>query len=387
MHVFVFILQPYSTICWVFQQGSFSFYLMIGKQEIYVDFTQQALDEYLARGWFRMGQRMFTTHYLFLDEKFFSAVWLRYRLAEELRPLLKKRIRKIAAEVEMHEGEWMHSAEQEALYEAYAAQSGLQLSPTLQQLLQGNRKHNAFSTRQLCFTKNGKLVGLGIFDKGLQTAAGIINCFSPVIKQYSPGKALMYSKMLSCMDQGISYFYPGYAVPGHSRFDYKLQIAPAYTEWYNPATQCWYRYEVDEPLPDWLNIQSHNLSELRQALLHRGISGKPVRYIYFDAALAGGTTQPTLQEPLLLYIILDSDAMLGLAATYNFTTNAYSLQLTNAIFDAFTQQWGQHCVYTDEIQVIQDLGKAKTAEALADIVTEVMATFAWYKAHGDLNDE
>jgi arginine-tRNA-protein transferase len=360
---------------------------MISKQEKYVHITQQALDDYLARGWFRMGQRMFTTHYLFLDNNFFSAIWLRYRLEAALAPLLTKKLKKLKSLVQMQESDWETSMEQEALYKVYAANSGLQLSPTMKQLLLGNQNQNAFNTRQLCFYLQKRLVAIGIFDIGLQSAAGILNCYHPDVRKYSPGKALMYAKMQSCLEAGRSYFYPGYAVPGHARFEYKLQIAPAYTEWYNPATQTWQQYDAMQPLPDWLQIQQLKLIELRQALLSKGIAGKPVRYIYFDAAIMGGGAQPSLQEPLMLYILLDAEAMLGLAATYNFTTNTYSLQLINAIFDAFTQHWGLQMVYTDEIQVIQHLGKTNTAKAMADVVTEVLATFAWYKAHGDLNDE
>lgn len=360
---------------------------MIGKQEIYVDITQQALDDYLSRGWFRMGQRMFTTHYLFLDEVFFSAIWLRYRLDPELMPVLTKKLNKLNRLVQIHEADWENNREQEALYEVYAAHSGLQLSPTLQHLLMGNRKQNAFNSRQVCFYQQNRLVALGIFDAGLQSSAGIINCFHPDLRQYSPGKSLMYAKMLSCMEAGMAYFYPGYAVPGHARFHYKLQIAPAFTEWYHPVKQCWLPYEPQHPLPDWLMLQYNKLKYLQHTLQLCGIAGRMVQYIYFDAALMGATANATLQEPLLCYIVLDASAMLGLAVTYNMIADSFNLQLINALFDAFTRNWGGKYVYTDEIQVIQELGKAKTESGIADIIAEVMATFAWYKAHGDLNDE
>ena len=40
------------------------------------------LDAYLAQGWFRMGQNIFTTNFLNFKEHFYSAIWLRIVLNE-----------------------------------------------------------------------------------------------------------------------------------------------------------------------------------------------------------------------------------------------------------------------------------------------------------------
>src|SRR5687768_16159925 len=38
------------------------------------------LDAFLAKGWYRMGQGIFTTNYIIQDGKFFRVFWLRYNL-------------------------------------------------------------------------------------------------------------------------------------------------------------------------------------------------------------------------------------------------------------------------------------------------------------------
>ena len=38
------------------------------------------LDAYLEKGWYRMGQTIFTTHFLCFDKGFFSAIWVRLDL-------------------------------------------------------------------------------------------------------------------------------------------------------------------------------------------------------------------------------------------------------------------------------------------------------------------
>ena len=42
--------------------------------------TPYELDLYLANGWFRMHQTIFTTHFLCFKQNFYSAVWLRVGL-------------------------------------------------------------------------------------------------------------------------------------------------------------------------------------------------------------------------------------------------------------------------------------------------------------------
>ena len=40
------------------------------------------LDTYLDRGWFRMGQAIFTTNFLNFKDQVYSAIWLRINLPE-----------------------------------------------------------------------------------------------------------------------------------------------------------------------------------------------------------------------------------------------------------------------------------------------------------------
>jgi len=42
----------------------------------------QELDEYLARGWFRMGQTIFTTNFVHFKNETYSAIWLRIVLSD-----------------------------------------------------------------------------------------------------------------------------------------------------------------------------------------------------------------------------------------------------------------------------------------------------------------
>jgi arginine-tRNA-protein transferase len=53
------------------------------------------LDQYLADGWFRMGQSVFTTNFLKFNHVFYSALWLRINLLEAEFPTTKSKLQKL----------------------------------------------------------------------------------------------------------------------------------------------------------------------------------------------------------------------------------------------------------------------------------------------------
>jgi len=52
----------------------------------------ESLDTYLEKGWYRMGQSIFTTHFLSFDRRFYSAIWIRLPLNNYV---FSKRLRKL----------------------------------------------------------------------------------------------------------------------------------------------------------------------------------------------------------------------------------------------------------------------------------------------------
>ena len=56
--------------------------------------TGEELDAFLEMGWYRMGQSLFTTHFLFLDETIYRVFWLRYDLKELVLSNTQRRLKK-----------------------------------------------------------------------------------------------------------------------------------------------------------------------------------------------------------------------------------------------------------------------------------------------------
>ena len=138
-------------------------------------FLDRDWDDAWARGWFRMRQNLFTTHFLEFDRKFHSAVWLRVGLAdlvpEKAFLELKKRNRRFRAEFRPC-GVSRPTSEQEALYQRYRNSLEFEPAPTLKDLLFGDDTRTLFPTWQVELFDGDTLVAAGFFDAQRYIALG-----------------------------------------------------------------------------------------------------------------------------------------------------------------------------------------------------------------------
>lgn len=56
--------------------------------------TAEELDVFLEMGWYRMGQSIFTTHFVLLDETIYRVFWLRYDLKKMMLSQGQRRLKK-----------------------------------------------------------------------------------------------------------------------------------------------------------------------------------------------------------------------------------------------------------------------------------------------------
>lgn len=243
------------------------------------------LDTYLAAGWFRMNQTIFTTHFLLFNNVFYNAIWLRVNTAA-YNPAGKhmaalKRISGFTTEVCQARITRQH----EELYEQYKTTVAFDTYSSLYQLLFGGYVHNIYNTKQVNIYDGNTLIGTGFFDVGKTSAQGIICAYHPGYKKYSLGKCLMYNKLDYCRKQGLEYFYPGYAVPGYAAFDYKLTVGTANLEFYNVANNTWLPFTTEAAMYRPLDEMYNKLVQLKQALDTAGCKTQLLYYRFFDAAL------------------------------------------------------------------------------------------------------
>jgi len=229
-----------------------------------------ALDYYLARGYYRMQQDLFTCQFVPFDGRLYTAHWLRLALARvewgpEQRRLLRRNAR-FAATVRR----FRLTPEYEELYARYRAAITFDAAPTVNDVLLGDATHNVFNTRVIELRDGDRLVAAGIFDLGDRTLTGILNFYDPTYHKHSLGKYLLLLKTDYARRLKLDYYYPGYVVHDYPKFDYKLFACTAATEVFDCINSQWQAFSRDavatqsaELLADWLpeNLQGMATNE------------------------------------------------------------------------------------------------------------------------------
>ena len=198
-----------------------------------------ALDYYLAQGYYRMQQDLFTCQFVPFAGRLYTAHWLRLDLARvqwgpEQRRLLRRNAR-FAATVRP----FRLTAEHEELYARYRNAITFDAAPTLDDVLLGGATHNVFTTYVIELRDDDKPVAAGVFDRGERSMAGIVNFYDPAYHKQSLGKYLLLLKTDYARRLHLDHYYPGYLVHSYPKFDYKLFACAAATEVFDSISGQW----------------------------------------------------------------------------------------------------------------------------------------------------
>ncbi len=247
--------------------------------------THEELDLYLAEGWFRMGQTIFTTSFLNFNRQFYGAIWLRVILEDFVADKTLNKLSKLNAAFRVEVKRAAITIENETLFATYRESVPFEASDSLQQLLNGNTDFNIYDTREINLYDGDKLIAAGFFDMGKDSAAGITSFYDPAYRKHSLGKYMIYQKMLYCKNEGLQYFYPGYFAPGYAAFDYKLEIGRQALEYYEIQSKNWYSINNFEPSDNPITETNEKLKVIENQLEVLNIENKLLNYKYYDANL------------------------------------------------------------------------------------------------------
>jgi arginine-tRNA-protein transferase len=286
--------------------------------------SPEELDKYLEQGWFRMGQTIFTTSFLNFRGTFYDAVWLRLKLDELTRDKTQDKLIRRNEDFRVVVQPLQFTIEKEELFERYRQNVSFEASPSLSHLLFGKSNDNIYQTYELNVYDDQRLIAVGIFDLGKKSAAGITSFYDPIYKRFSLGKYLIYLKINYCQVKGLTYFYPGYFVPGYSPFDYKLTIGKSALYYFNTARDGWLPIQTFSPENTPLKSMHYHLSVLHRELTANGLESNLLHYEFFDANLL-----PDLQGmeffdfPIFLYVHNVSNETVQPLVVYDVKTGVY----------------------------------------------------------------
>tara|TARA_R110002096_G_scaffold54517_17_gene140631 strand:- start:2562 stop:3641 length:1080 start_codon:yes stop_codon:yes gene_type:complete len=230
---------------------------MIYQRQQLTTLEPEELDRYLEEGWYRWAQTIFTGHILAFPDALYPAAWIRLALPDyKFRKSLRRIMRRNGESLVVKMGPAKITAAKNLLFLKYRASFKGDLFPTLQDALFGSpKKSSVFDTRQLEIYHNDRLIAFSFFDVGGESIASIMGIYDPDYSRFGLGFYTMLLEIEWAKENGKDYFYPGYAVPGNSRFDYKLRIGDV--EFFEARSQSWLPW-------DQFQIEKTPLAELRK---------------------------------------------------------------------------------------------------------------------------
>ena len=329
----------------------------------------EALDAYLEKGWFRMGQTIFTTNFLHFKDQFYSAIWLRIKLDEFITEKKEQKLFRQNACFRTEIRKASINQTKEDLFATYKQGISFEASSSLQQLLFGKSDNNIYDTQEVNVYDGDTLIAVGFFDVGARNAAGITCFYDPGYKKYSLGKYLIYLKIQYCKTLGLQYFYPGYFVPGYSFFDYKLEIGKPALQYLEFATQKWLPINSFSPSLSPLWVMQERLLALQALLVHSNIESKIFYYEFFDATLIPDLRGVALFDfPLFLCFLGSNEDSLNQVIVYDVHDQHYHFIHCNGIWKTNSANSIKEVYSSHVLRSEQDMFSTQEPEELVEII-------------------
>jgi arginine-tRNA-protein transferase len=295
-------------------------------------FSPPDWDHAWSLGWFRMRQTLFTTHFLCFERRIYSAVWLRVGLVsfanDKTLASLRKRNKRFRWEFNAFDG--TPSETHEELFRRYRQNLPFEPAQCLTDLL-GDA--NRFSSWQADLFDGDTLIASGVFDIGERAAAGIVSYYDPSYQKYSLGRYLILEKMEFCRSRGLEWFYPGYAVPGQPRFDYKWRLGTAALEYFDLVTDDWRFFDPEAPMPDPLRQVQDRLTDFQQGLALKGLELPLKAYLPLDINLNPHVQGEGLFDfPLFVDCLPEPGCVPNLVAVFDPRVGRYHLLRCRSVY-------------------------------------------------------
>ncbi len=259
----------------------------------------EELDDYLAKGWFRMGQTIFTCRFITFEDALFTTVWLRLTLdGFQFSKSQRKLMRKNQSQFTVISRKAIFNKEKETLYKIHRKRFSGHVAKTLRSSLFGDTSFNIYDTYEIAIYDGEQLVGCSFFDRGEKTLASIMGMFHPDYNKYSLGYYTMLEEMAYGLQHNYREYYPGYVVPGYGKFDYKLRIGS--TDYYYEETNSWLPYKDLDHQSLLSNQIYYQLASVQVELKAKGIPHQQWLYPLFDKDLYGYPNEQFLRTPVFL---------------------------------------------------------------------------------------
>jgi arginine-tRNA-protein transferase len=284
--------------------------------------TPAELDQYLARGWRPLGQRIYTADFIQLE---LGAI---YSVVPTRLPLQGHRWRKSQRKLLLQNGELFTytigpariDAAKQRINELYLEEHPTKSSPDLAIHLEHDGRR-IFDTLEINIFHGDQLVAFSYFDRGITSIYSKAGVYDPAYSRYSLGLYTMYLEIEWCLAQGLDYYYPGYISPDIPLFDYKLRMGDM--EFWNLQAQAWEPYSAfDGGRHAPLTVLQERMGALQQALTRENLPSHAYEYLFFEMRLMDNNGGNYLDQPFFL-LLHCPQAQECWIAVYNLVTGHY----------------------------------------------------------------
>jgi len=222
-------------------------------------YSARMIDRYLAMGWYRMKQKIFsTTHNSYGEgpENLNRVWWLRYDVNEITPHTSHKRLKKKASAFTITIEKFLDdSTEEHDLYDKYRAYVDFDGYDSLKAFLYGRNKcENKYNTFAIRIKDKDKLIAVGLFDKGLYAAASGIHFYDPEYAKFSLGRLMILKTIEFMKANNLKWYYPGYIVVGRPKLDYKLFLGKDIAQYFDYETKSWLKFKDEILIPETYDL-------------------------------------------------------------------------------------------------------------------------------------
>lgn len=333
------------------------------------------LDDYLARGYYRIGRSIITADYLVSDGELMSTIWTRldlrgYRFRRSLRKIMAQNGRRYTTVV----GDVRLDDAHTELYSRYRASVKGHRARTLDDVLGGDEGRALFRTREIAIYLGDTLVGFSWFDLGDESVESLIGVYDPDEKRYGLGFWSLLLEIAHAQETGLRYHYAGYVLSGPSCMDYKLRVGDL--EHLDPRSGSWGPVSPFARGKAPADVLRARLDEAEVA--HARAGANVVRLWNSTRTIPGLAERVpgASNEPVLL-VCLSKDDALGTLTTWDHAAETFVLHAGRPIFLSVSPEGEPSEPFDLHVFVVYEtIGASPYAEAIAELARQWLATIA-----------
>lgn len=281
------------------------------------------LDDYLARGWYRMGSALIGTEYLEKEGELCSTIWTRLDLSRHrFRSSVRKRMARNARRYQLETGPLVLDAEHDELYARYREMLGGKRVESLDDVLGGEVGRRLFDTREIRLRAEGRLAAFSWFDVGQDSVESLIGVYDPDHRRHGLGFHTMLLEIEHAAAMGLRYHYSGYILSEPSAMDYKVRVGDL--EYLDPTSGQWLPASPYPPGESPADVLRRRLDEAGEALSRAGARVTRVLNSALQIPELKDHIPACSTEPILLYCDVPGFAW-GVLTTWDEEHGRYSL--------------------------------------------------------------